>query len=1019
MVFCAYCGKSFTRKEHLERHIPSHTNVKPHRCSACQLSFARRDLLQRHHSTYHEARDPMEPLPGGVPTIAGRTPIACQNCASAKTGCDKRVPCSRCAEKNLPCAARFARRSSKAAARAAQASAAIKNDQSASGLSVPQPSSMPVALIMEVEGNDLLSSRIPGKEPPDSEPVASVDLTVQTTTITPQEKTASEQGQFSPMEYPSPFQAKVDLMSDFLPYGNNEFAAAEPCYSDLLIWPEYSMDLASSDLYANAMSMPSDMAMPTFSDFSDICSSSETTTTATYSSRGSVHTRGTSIVSMPEHEPIKAMDDMRNSNNNNICIITKSAVIPEFQVVIAAENSWPLARCNPPTFSASCPRTAIVHLEALEQRCKQDETWDSLERYLTQSHSREKTPQSPYVVLITSRTRDKMTAITQSFLHKALGVHRSSGPCTSSSSFGQPGYASPGGGVSSSSSSSSSSFNFIMLPPNEVLEHFLHNYARSLAEYYPMAHGMRVDVNEMLQSHHNPASTLLVLLMIAQGAANMPMEEARYLSAGLTETSRISLFDIIEKEIELSADSVALRCALLCTRLGAWSGDKWQMDIAVGQRGMYLSMLKHAGMLEPQSSMIPTLHDSTSTELQWKAWMHRESQNRLVYNWVMADLELSLFHDTNPLLSTSELRCPLPGPEILWLAPNAEQWLAGIQSLYGCTTNVSPHLLTTTPSSLLTPSLCDLFQAFLHDNIVARHHTNLSHQQMRLLLHPLQSLLCHLRQLLACFSDITSPHRAAAAGPRVPTKASTHQRLEEVQALLQRWYDLAASLQQAEPHCTASKCNLVLYHLLSLNAVTSFPEIEALARRDGVEAGGPTYWELGLRHKRCIYRREEAIYHCGQVLRWLRGLRPGEEQPSWWSAALYRVTLVLWADGMGRLDPSFRTTVSHRQVSARTSDCGSPGVLSLSAGKVAVDRLSPEDPALVGYLWRGEGVAVVTGLDGSLVGLDEPLDVLHLGMKIIEGGVSTRIGDGIRRKLATLASNWSLDSINIGSGVVM
>lgn len=23
MVFCAYCGKSFTRKEHLERHIPS------------------------------------------------------------------------------------------------------------------------------------------------------------------------------------------------------------------------------------------------------------------------------------------------------------------------------------------------------------------------------------------------------------------------------------------------------------------------------------------------------------------------------------------------------------------------------------------------------------------------------------------------------------------------------------------------------------------------------------------------------------------------------------------------------------------------------------------------------------------------------------------------------------------------------------------------------------------------------------------------------------------------------------
>src|SRR5690554_5165973 len=108
-----------------------------------------RDLLQRHHATYHEARDPMEPLPGGVPTVAGRTPIACQNCANAKTGCDKRVPCARCAEKNLPCAARFARRSSKAAARAAQASAAFN-----SGAMPPPPAQQtivsPVAM-MEVD----------------------------------------------------------------------------------------------------------------------------------------------------------------------------------------------------------------------------------------------------------------------------------------------------------------------------------------------------------------------------------------------------------------------------------------------------------------------------------------------------------------------------------------------------------------------------------------------------------------------------------------------------------------------------------------------------------------------------------------------------------------------------------------------------------------------------------------------------------------------------------------------------
>jgi hypothetical protein len=42
-------------------------------------------------------------------------------------------------------------------------------------------------------------------------------------------------------------------------------------------------------------------------------------------------------------------------------------------------------------------------------------------------------------------------------------------------------------------------------------------------------------------------------------------------------------------------------------------------------------MLKHAGMLEPQPSMIPALNDSTSAELQWRAWLHRESQNRYVF----------------------------------------------------------------------------------------------------------------------------------------------------------------------------------------------------------------------------------------------------------------------------------------------------------------------------------------------------------------------------------------------------
>lgn len=38
--------------------------------------------------------------------------------------------------------------------------------------------------------------------------------------------------------------------------------------------------------------------------------------------------------------------------------------------------------------------------------------------------------------------------------------------------------------------------------------------------------------------------------------------------------------------------------------------------------------MKHAGMLEPQRSMIPVFNDSATAKLQWKDWLHREAQNR-------------------------------------------------------------------------------------------------------------------------------------------------------------------------------------------------------------------------------------------------------------------------------------------------------------------------------------------------------------------------------------------------------
>ncbi|RXG45628.1 hypothetical protein VDGE_00194 [Verticillium dahliae] len=972
MVFCAYCGKSFTRKEHLERHIPSHTNVKPHRCSACQLSFARRDLLQRHHSTYHEARDPMEPLPGGVPTVAGRTPIACQNCANAKTGCDKRVPCSRCAEKNLPCAARFARRSSKAAVRAAQASATFQQQLMPPGVQGPQP-------VHPITFMDITPTLSKQASPP--QPLTSA--VPQTDQIMTSQKSSPSHSHRGSVDFPSP-SAHAEALEEFMQLDgidNTDFMNPNPNYHDMMTWPDYSLDF---DMYGNAMgSLPQDLSMPTFADFSDIASTSDPMTTA--SSRGSTHTRSTSIISAADFEA-----SFRTTVEPVVESISGEASIAEFEVVVAAENSWPLARCNPPIYSSTCPRTAIVHLECLERKCKEEGTWSPLEKYIDTVDW--DSSDLATVIPMTSRTRDRMLAITQSFLHKALDVHRGG------ISKQNPGYSSP------------SDFSFIVLPPPKILEYFLRSYVRSLPYYYPLVVAGCVDPNEMLIN--NQASTLLVLLMIAQGASAVPMAEARYLSAGLIETCRISLFDMIEKDVELSADPVALRCALLFTTLGAWSGDKWLMDIAMGQRGMYLSMLRHAGMLEIQPSMVPVPKGTTSSELQWRAWLHRELQNRLVYNWVIADQELSLFHDTPPMLAITDLRCPLPSPEALWMSSSSEQWYANVQRIYGHSTNGGSQ----GSAASLTPSLHDIFQSLLHDDLTRRH-PNISPHQLRLLLHPLQALLCHLRQMLSCFPDaLTSQHITS----KTVTKSSTLQRLEEVQALLQRWYEIAMVAYKANPSCETTRCNLVLFHVISLNAVSSFPEVERLARREGLNG---TLWELSMRHKLCIFSSEEAVFHCGQIMRFIRAM-PSDRRPCWWSAAVYRATLILWANTVTTLNPTLPTALQVRNSSSspvssnvdeeRRQESTAPKDHSLVDASIIIDQVTPEDPCLIRYLWSGgKGIIMVTRRDGRTVGLESPADVLNYGIGVVDEGFTSRIGDGIKRKLASLNTYWRVEAPDI------
>jgi len=350
------------------------------------------------------------------------------------------------------------------------------------------------------------------------------------------------------------------------------------------------------------------------------------------------------------------------------------------------------------------------------------------------------------------------------------------------------------------------------------------------------------------------------------------------------------------------------------------------------------------------------------------------NSSRLIYSWVMVDQDLSLFHDTAPLFSVTEFGAPMPDSDRLWQAKTPSDWSEMFSQIHEFS-NGYPSVA----SGARPLSLRDLFRHFLDDEIIAQG-VQLTPMHLRLLLHPLQTLVCQYCQLLSCFSDTTASRQRS----RAVTAASTRVRLEEVQSLLQRWFELAERYMKANPMCPMMQANFVMFHLISLNAVTNFPEIERLARREGVDG---TYQQMLWIHKKCVSDVHEAVFHSGQILRIVREMSKGI-RPPWWPGAIYRAALVLWTDSL-----THNEAISPNQ----------QGQYRPPGATFPVDRLQANDPTIVRYVTRREGVPTLSKLDGTPVAIDNGFTVLSHCIDVIDEGISTRFSDGIRGKLEKLA----------------
>lgn len=337
---------------------------------------------------------------------------------------------------------------------------------------------------------------------------------------------------------------------------------------------------------------------------------------------------------------------------------------------------------------------------------------------------------------------------------------------------------------------------------------------------------------------------------------------------------------------------------------------------------------------------------------------------RLVYAWVTLDQEMSLFYDTAPLASISDLKTPLPSVTELWQARSATEWWNRYER----------HQGSNAPSK---PSLCELFRTFVEGDW--SHNAKLDPIELRLLLHPLQGIISHLRQFLRCFSDDKVQGKAS----RMKTKSVTLARQEEIKALLHNWYQLACNSMESSPMMCA---NLINFHLISLNALVDFQELERAVRGDPADDVTLLSSCIKLIHRD---ETEEILMHCGQVLKNIRAISM-DFRPHWWPAAHYRVALVAWAASMA----------------GRQFEKGSQVQHASQQGSFAIDALTPEHPSLVLFLKRQSGVAAFSNVDGSLVSLSSPTKVLAYFSDSLEEDLSMRLTNGTRNKLRRLAERW-------------
>ncbi|CAG8973475.1 hypothetical protein HYALB_00011070 [Hymenoscyphus albidus] len=618
-----------------------------------------------------------------------------------------------------------------------------------------------------------------------------------------------------------------------------------------------------------------------------------------------------------------------------------------------ALEGWPLFRCNQIVPTSACSTTAKSHLESLYAALNtQNLSLD--ECRLTDHHHVAIEP-------LLAGTRDKLIAIMQGFSNRAQTIH---------------GLRNAKQENASSMIDANAPF-FLILPLPHVLESLLRACLSCYEPYYPVLSAASLKTNKLMEGGNNAViSSLKLLFMLAAGAMTSGAGDTYQIAHGLIEIGRISLSYLLEEDIKLVSNPELLQCALLFIIVAAWSGDKWQMDMAIYQKAMYLEMLSKEKFLERREFHVSTLGSATELDHSWQRWKEQESINRMVYSWVLLDQEMCLFQDSPSTLFTSltALNTAVSSPSTTWRATSAKEWMHSLPHSHLQSGNVFP------------PSLNEYIVRFREtENPTSL--TDLTPTVLRLLLCHIQSLVSQVRLSIAgIHGNSSNSNDKSFKAIRYTSMVLVSVRLDEARDLLQKWYSLSQSVFKGESTPTIN-ATMVLYHLIVLNTLVSFPEVERMARGEDSSIKRPSKWKQPhhFEDTRNIY------FHCGQILRIIRSMSEGS-RPAWWAGAVYRVALIAWANCMS------------------CSDIGSPSMSEYnkkpSTHLVMLDSLAAESPLIISYVKNAEGTPVFSEGNGGAVPLEVPGIILAYCTRFLGVDQRNKFIMGTRLKLLALADRW-------------